>query len=94
MRKSKFTIEDRKRIIEETQNNSLTIEKICSKYGISTNTFYLWKRTLKNEQNIDKIINEVVGGTKNQIIVENKTLRSLYINLSAHNYELAKFLKQ
>ena len=94
MRFSKFSEDDKRSIVEEQLNNQITVAEICSKYKISINTFYIWKRKLEGENKIDYIVKEAALEDENQIITENKTLRKLYINLSAHNYELAKFLEK
>jgi transposase-like protein len=94
MRFSKFSEDAKRSIIEEQLNNKITVAEICSKYKISINTFYIWKRKLDGERKIDKIVEQSALEDENHIITENKTLRKLYINLSAHNYELAKFLEK
>lgn len=94
MRFSKFNEDTKRRIIEEQLSNHKTVAEICSKYKISINTFYIWKRKIDGERKIDKIVEQSALEDENHIITENKTLRKLYINLSAHNYELAKFLEK
>ena len=93
MRKSKFSDDRRRQIILEKEQDSLTVQEVCKRYKISVNTFYLWKRMLFS--NVD----DLESSTRESVVLdsrdsENKTLRRLYINLSAHNYELAKFLEK
>ena len=93
MRKSKFSDDRRRQIILEKEQDRLTVQEVCKRYKISVNTFYLWKRMLCN--NVD----DLESSTRDSLVSdsmdsENKTLRRLYINLSAHNYELAKFLEK
>ena len=93
MRKSKFSDDRRRQIILEKEQDSLTVQEVCKRYKISVNTFYLWKRMLFS--NVD----DLESSTRESLVVdsrdtENKILRRLYINLSAHNYELAKFLEK
>ena len=94
MRFSKFSEETRRKIVAEQLNNQHTVADICSKYKISINTFYIWKRKIDGESKIDNILKETTLEDENHVITENKILRKLYINLSAHNYELAKFLEK
>lgn len=94
MRHSKFNDEMKRSILDEYTKGKSTVQQICQVYGISANTFYLWKRTIEGELKIDGMIREKGLDDENQIQVENKTLRKMYINLSAQNYELAKFLEK
>lgn len=84
MRKSEYSDQDKLKIISDIESSILSINKGCAKNGISIATYYQWKKQflIKPSENFeDKSLAE-----------ENSTLRKLYINLSAHNYELAKFL--
>jgi transposase-like protein len=95
MRHSKYNDEMKRSIINEYRaNENITIAQICNKYKISNNSFHLWKRKIDGEEKINIIIKEENSTPENQIEIENKTLRRLYINLSEHNHELAKFLKR
>lgn len=94
MRHSKFNDEMKRTILDEYAVGKSTVQQICQLYGISANTFYMWKRAIEGESKIDGMIKEKGGDSENQIQVENKTLRKMYINLSAQNYELAKFLEK
>lgn len=95
MRQSNFTDEMKHKIILEQLHKNLTVKEICNQYNITPGTFYVWKRALSNSalsNPIDKTEN-----SRKKIVnpeEENITLRRLYINLSAHNYELAKFLEK
>lgn len=89
MRKSEYSDQDKLKIITDIESSILSIHKSCAKNGISIGTYYQWKKLLHirtinspEQENIDDIT----------LAEENSTLRKLYINLSAHNYELAKFL--
>lgn len=87
MNKSRFSNEEKLKILNEKELESLSVEEICVKHRISMPTYYNWKRKLKPhfenklEDNIDPQ-------------TENQTLRRLYVDLSEHNYQLAKFLSK
>lgn len=87
MRKSKFSNEDKQKIIEEAQSPKNTITEVCRKYGITIATYYTWKKAPSKS-----IQSELKEASLKSESDENMTLRRLYINLSAHNYELAQFL--
>lgn len=89
MRKSKFTREKKIEILMEKENTNKTVEEICVEYGISFPTYYNWKRELFNQDSHDSHTLEPEDLKK-----ENLILRNLYINLSEHNYQLAKFLSK
>ena len=84
MRKSKFNLEDKISILNEREQFNLTIEEICVKHKISQPTYYNWKR--ETEKRI------ILSSDTTDLKTENRTLRKLYIDLSEHNYQLAKFL--
>ena len=90
MFKSKFTDIEKRKIVTECVSKEVSIKETCDKYGITAPTFYLWKK--KYYQN-NKELNQEENKT-NSMEIENITLRNLYINLSAHNFELAQFLKK
>lgn len=89
MRKSRFSKEDKVRILKDKEESHLTIEEICVKHGISSPTYHNWKRELSVEL-YDYKSNKGPGDLR----TENTILRNLYINLSEHNYQLAKFLSK
>lgn len=81
----------RRGILLEKIQEGLTVREICDKYHISPCTYHLWKRELKSTMNLNSIP-KASELNDDSLRNENKILRGLYINLSAHNYELAKFL--
>lgn len=87
MRTSKFSKEDKLNILFEQYESDMSVEAICAKYEISTPTFYNWKRELSKITELD-----VHSHNLQELQGENNTLRKLYIDLSEHNYKLAKFL--
>lgn len=93
MRLSHFTDEKKRQILNEKEHEGITVREICKRYRISIPTFYTWKRNLTG---IERIETSIVDHKRNNPNVENEVqiLRRLYINLSAHNYELAKFLEK
>lgn len=92
MRTSEYSEEDKKNIVNVIMNSTESIIKACKKQKISVATYYQWKRQmdLKLLENITAPKQEKMEDKS--LVEENSTLRKLYINLSAHNYELAKFL--
>ena len=88
MYKSRFSDAQKQEILAERIESNLSVRAICEKHGITNQTFYTWKRRLENPV---KLENEVKDAAPE---VENRILRRLYIDLSAHNYELAKFLEK
>lgn len=91
MRKSKFTDDRKRKIIQERDDEGLTVEQICRRYKISLNTFYLWRRELFPESPLT--IQEPQLVTQDEVDeTELRVMKRLYLNLSAQNYELAKIL--
>lgn len=94
MRKSEYTDDDKHRIITEIEFSQESIVKACDKNRISIATYYKWKKDLGAKFNEKSKISLEQGSEENFLVQENSTLRRLYINLSAHNYELAQFLEK
>ena len=90
MRVSKFSEKQKIDILKEKEDQNMTIASLCKKYDISVATYYLWKRKANSENMYREILS--VNNRELSIRDENITLRKLYINLSEHNYQLAKFL--
>lgn len=94
MRSSNFTDEKKRQILDERNVEGLTVREVCKRYRISIPTFYSWKRDLSNIENDQpSSLSEPIRKSQDDEN-ENQVLRRLYINLSAHNYELAKFLEK
>jgi transposase-like protein len=93
MFKSIYTNSEKREILNERKEKGLSVREICEKYEITVQTFYLWNRKFNDntESNILSTIPEIQGTNPE---TENRILRRLYIDLSAHNYELAKFLEK
>ncbi len=93
MRSSNFTDEKKRQILNERDLEGITVREICKRYRISIPTYYSWKRSLSGIEEKHSVLIES-NGSNQSAESENQTLRRLYINLSAHNYELAKFLEK
>ena len=91
MRKSEYTENQKLSILMEREQLNLSVEEICSKHKISVGTYYLWKRQFFPE---NKSFETDPETSKDILKTENNHLRKLYISLSEHNYELAKFLSK
>ena len=87
MRKSYYTDQEKKEILEMKSLLGLTTEEVCAKNHISIATYYIWKRKFES-----KIIEED-NVQLNSADGDFKKLRQLYINLSEHNHKLAQFIK-
>lgn len=92
MRRSKFNDDIKRSILLEKIQEGFTVQEICNKYHISPCTYHIWKRELESTMNLCAVPKTSKSNKEESLQNENKTLRRLYINLSAHNYELAKFL--
>ncbi len=93
MKETKYDDFQKRNILLEKLTEGTTIRSICHKYNITPPTFYAWKNKFGTEQNLSEKPNLTIFENSN-IERENKILKQLYINLSAHNYELAKFLEK
>jgi transposase-like protein len=89
MFRSKYDDNQKRKILNERVVQKLTVRTICEKYNITPPTYYSWRYKFGN-----KILPEESDDHTDNLETENETLRQLYINLSAHNYELAKFLNK
>lgn len=90
MFKSQFTDNEKRSILNEKISSQMTVREICAKYQISIQTYYLWMHKFRVATKAVKVLPDEGDLT---LAEENRTLRNLYINLSAHNFELAQFLK-
>lgn len=91
MFRSRYDDDQKRRILNERVTDKLTIRAICEKYDITPPTFYSWKYKFGNQVNYST---DPIADSVPDLESENEVLRRLYINLSAHNYELAKFLNK
>lgn len=89
MFRSRYDDDQKRRILNERVVQKLTVRNICEKYNITPTNYYSWRYKFGN-----KILTEESDDHSDNLETENETLRQLYINLSAHNYELAKFLNK
>lgn len=90
MRSSNFTLEKKKQILNEKILEGISVQEVCKRYRITAPTYYSWRRKIMISEINTIPVNENQKNTSPEN--ENQILRKLYINLSAHNYELAKFL--
>lgn len=78
MKKSKFSEEKIVAILKEAQSGNSTVQEVCRKNGITTATYYLWKRKYNGV--------EVAELKKmKELEVENAKLKRLVANLSLDN---------
>lgn len=90
--RSRYSEKQKREIVEERNSQRTSVEELCAKYKISVTTYYNWKNELEtvSEQYPEVELPELSPG---ELRRQNNYLRELYINLSEHNYQLAKFLK-
>lgn len=93
MFQSKYNDEQKRSILKEHFVEKLTVRAICEKYDITPPTFYSWRCKFGNQIYLEESDKGEVN-YPDDLETENQLLRRLYINLSAHNYELAKFLNK
>jgi transposase-like protein len=93
MFQSKYDDDQKRRILKERVVEKLTVRAICEKYDITPPTFYSWRYKFGNQVRPKEPDNRPINHS-DDLETENEVLRQLYINLSAHNYELAKFLNK
>ena len=90
--KSRWTPEDKIRIVMESINTSISIAELCRKYGVVPNTFYQWKEKFFESGKLG-----LSGGlTKNgevitkELELENERLKKLIGKLTIANDSLKK----
>lgn len=93
MKKLHYSEKEKAKILKQKEELGITAEELCAIYKISIATYYNWKNNDEYSKNKE---NHRTTAEQNPIELkrENKTLRHLYINLSEHNYQLAKFLNK
>ncbi len=95
MFKSNYSDSEKREILKERMVMGSSVRAICEKHDITVQTFYTWQRKFRCEDqarlNFESIIPETLDSTPE---AENRILRRLYIDLSAHNYKLAQFLEK
>jgi len=89
---SRFTESEKQDIVNDRITNRMTVRAVCEKYNITAQTFYTWQRRISciDQSSLNRFP-EIEDQSPED---ENKILRRLYIDLSAHNYQLAKFLEK
>jgi len=91
---SKFSTEEKVRIVLDGMRYPEGITGLCRQVGISRSTYYHWQRTLL-EKGKDGLITRRNGKTNPQqakLIQENQRLKELVANLSVDNLVLKKRL--
>lgn len=91
---SKFSKSQKQEIVNERIQEGMSVSDICKKYGITVQTFYQWQKKLSVDPEDGDAENQLKEESYNSPEAENRMLRRLYIDLSEHNYKLAKFLNK
>ena len=91
---SKFSTEEKVRIVLDGMRYPEGITGLCRQVGISRSTYYHWQRTLL-ERGKEGLISQRNGkpdSQKAKLITENQWLKELVANLSVDNLVLKKRL--
>jgi transposase len=92
--KSRWTPEDKIRIVMESINTSASIAELCRKHGVVPNTFYQWKERFLEAGKLG-----LSGGLKNggaaslELENENDRLKKLIGELTIANDSLKKAME-
>ena len=91
---SKFSMEEKVRIVLDGMRHSEGITGLCRQVGISRSTYYHWQRTLREKGKEGLIVrrNGKPDPQRSKLIQENQRLKELVANLSVDNLVLKKRL--
>lgn len=91
---SKFTTEEKIRIVLDGMHCPEGITGLCRQVGISRGTYYHWQRTLleKGKEGLVSRGNGKIDPQRAKVIQENQQLKELVANLSVENLVLKKRL--
>jgi transposase len=91
---SKFSIEEKIKIVLDGMRYPEGITGLCCQVGISRSTYYHWQRTLleKGKEGLIARRNGKSDPQKAKLIQENQRLKELVANLSVDNLVLKKRL--
>lgn len=91
---SKFTTEEKIRIVLDGMHCPEGITGLCRQVGISRGTYYHWHRTLleKGKEGLVSRGNGKIDPQRAKVIQENQQLKELVANLSVENLVLKKRL--
>lgn len=91
---SKFTTEEKIRVVLDGMRYPEGITGLCRQVGISRSTYYHWQRTLleKGKEGLISRGNGKIDPQKAKLVQENQRLKELVANLSVENLVLKKRL--
>jgi len=91
---SKFSTEEKVRIVVDGMRYPEGITGLCRQVGISRSTYYHWQRTLleKGKEGLVFRRNGKSDPQKAKLLQENQRLKELVANLSVENLVLKKSL--
>ena len=91
---SKFSAEEKVRIVLDGMRNPEGITGLCRQVGISRSTYYHWQRTLleRGKEGLISRRNGKVDPQRAKLTQENQRLKELVANLSVDNLVLKKRL--
>ena len=85
MKKSKYTEEQIIGALKEAESGSVTMSEVCRKLGISSYTFYKWRRKYSG-------VSVTEAKRMRELEAENAKLKKLVANLSLDNFALKDVL--
>jgi transposase len=90
--RSKWSPEDRIRIVLESLNTNITLSELCRKYNLTPNTFYLWREKFI-EGGKAGLSGQLNDGVNEDLARENERLKKLIGELTIANDAFKKVLE-
>lgn len=90
----KFSAEEKFQILQEGEHGNMSINEVCRRHQISTNTYYLWRNQARKAM-LEGLKGRAKGRSKKSIQEqrledENKRLKHTVLEITQENIELKK----